>query len=85
MIQSDNSESYFMDIKKIVDKTRDFSVNRITELSGVLLILFSLFLLISMFSYSPDDPNFIFNERNKVNNLMGEKGSYVSDLLFQSF
>ena len=65
MIQSDNSESYFMDIKKIIDKTRDFSINRIIELLGVLLILFSLFLLISMFSYSPDDPNFIFNERNK--------------------
>ena len=85
MIQSDNSESYFMDIKKIIDKTRDFSINRITELLGVLLILFSLFLLISMFSYSPEDPNFIFNERNKINNLMGEKGSYASDFLFQSF
>ena len=85
MIQSDNSESYFMDIKKIIDKTRDFSINRITELLGVLLILFSLFLLVSMFSYSPEDPNFIFNERNKINNLMGEKGSYASDFLFQSF
>ena len=40
MIQSDNSESYFMDIKKIIDKTRDFSINRIAELLGVLLILF---------------------------------------------
>ena len=85
MIQSDNSESYFMDIKKIIDKTRDFSINRMIELLGVLLILFSLFLLVSMFSYSPEDPNFIFNERNKINNLMGEKGSYASDFLFQSF
>ena len=35
-------------------------------------------------SYSPNDPNFIVNENNKVQNLMGIRGSIVSDFLLQS-
>ncbi len=73
-----------MDIKKILGKTTDFAIKRIVELFGVFLILLSLFLLISLFSYSPDDPNFIFPENKEIKNLFGKQGSYTSDFFFQS-
>jgi S-DNA-T family DNA segregation ATPase FtsK/SpoIIIE len=41
-------------------------------------------LLIALITYSPNDPNFIFPENIKIENLMGFHGSFVSDLLFQS-
>ena len=42
-------------------------------------------MFISLLSYSPEDPNFIFPEKTIINNLIGPKGSYISDLFFQSF
>ena len=41
-------------------------------------------MLVSLATFSPDDPNFIFPNNTKINNLMGFKGSFVSDLFFQS-
>jgi S-DNA-T family DNA segregation ATPase FtsK/SpoIIIE len=41
-------------------------------------------LLLALITYSPNDPNFIFPENTKIENLMGFHGSFVSDLLFQS-
>ena len=73
-----------MDIKNILGKTVDFTINRIVELLGILLVILSLFLLISLLSYSPDDPNFIFPENREIENLFGKQGSYTSDLFFQS-
>ena len=43
-----------------------------------------LILLITLFSYSPDDPNFIFPENTQIKNYLGFKGSFMSDLFFQS-
>ncbi len=73
-----------MDIKNILGKTVDFTINRIVELLGILLVILSFFLLVSLLSYSPDDPNFIFPESREIENLFGKQGSYTSDLLFQS-
>ncbi len=73
-----------MKINKILEKTSDFLVNRIIEIIGIFFILISLALLLSLISYSPDDPNFIIKDRNEVKNLLGFKGSLVSDILFQS-
>jgi len=41
-------------------------------------------LLLSLASYSPEDPNFIFPDGTKIKNLLGFNGSFVSDLFFQS-
>ena len=65
-------------------KTKEFLIKRITELFGLLVIFFSIAILISIISYSPDDPNFIFSQSTKIQNLLGFKGSIVSDFLFQS-
>ena len=84
MIQSDKSES-IMEIKKYLNKSLDFVIRRLFELFGVLLIVLSLYLLISLVSYSPEDPNLIFKDISNVKNLMGKNGSIISDFLFQSF
>ena len=41
-------------------------------------------LFISLISYSPTDPNFIFPENTEIKNILGFQGSYISDLFFQS-
>ena len=73
-----------MDIKKIFNKTLDFTFKRVIELFSILLILLSILLLLSFLTYSPDDPNFIFPKNVEIKNLLGFTGSYISDLFFQS-
>ncbi len=73
-----------MKIKNLVDKTTSFLFKRLAEATGLTLLVLSLLLLISLISYSPEDPNFIFPENAEINNLLGAKGSYTSDILYQS-
>jgi len=74
-----------MSIKKIFDKTVDFTIKRIVELFAILIIFLSIALFLSLASYSPEDPNFIFPENTKIKNILGIQGSFISDLFFQSF
>ena len=55
-----------------------------TEIFGILISLAGGMLLLALITFSPNDPNFIFPENTKIENLMGFHGSFVSDLLFQS-
>ena len=73
-----------MNIKKTIDKSVEFTLNRLAELTGLFLILGSILLFISLISYSPEDPNFIFPKNTEIKNLLGFKGSYTSDLFYQS-
>ena len=73
-----------MDIKSLSKKTLDFTIKRVAEIIGIFLIIISILLFLALFSYSPEDPNFIFTENTTVKNLLGFKGSYTSDLFFQS-
>ncbi len=72
-------------MRELINKIGTFCLNRIAEFIGFLIILTSIFIFLSLTTYSPDDPNFIFPENTIIKNLMGSKGSYLSDLLFQSF
>ena len=72
-------------MNEYVNKIAVFCINRIAEFVGLFIISISVFLIISLATYSPEDPNFIFPESTVIKNLMGSKGSFVSDLLFQSF
>ena len=74
-----------MDIKKIFNSAIYFTLRRIIELFSVVLAGLSLLLVISLVSYSPDDPNFIFPDNTVIKNLLGSNGSYVSDIFMQSF
>ena len=69
-----------MKIKILLDKATSFLVKRLSELIGIILMGFSVLLLISLLSYSPEDPNFIFPDNAEIKNLLGIKGSYASDI-----
>ena len=75
MIQSDNSESLIMQIKKIIENIGDFTRKRLIEGVSILIIAISFLLFLSLFSYSPDDPNFLYQENTNVENILGIKGS----------
>ena len=74
-----------MQIKKITINVINFIIQRFIELFGLVISILSVLLFISLASYSPDDPNFIFPLNTKIENLLGFKGSFTADLFFQSF
>ena len=73
-----------MDIKKTANLFIDFTTKRLAEISGIILFFLGLALFIALISYSPEDPNFIFPDNTEIKNFFGFKGSFVSDLFFQS-
>ena len=73
-----------MDIKKTANLFIDFATKRLAEISGLLLFFLGLALFVALFTYSPEDPNFIFPDNTEIKNFFGFKGSFVSDLFFQS-
>jgi DNA segregation ATPase FtsK/SpoIIIE, S-DNA-T family len=73
-----------MKIKQLANNSLNFLIKRFIDLFGIIICIFSLLLFISLLSYSPDDPNFIFPKNTEIKNLLGFRGSFVSDLFFQS-
>ena len=73
-----------MIFKNYINKIGDFIIKRLAELIGIFLIVTSILLFISLISYSPDDPNFIFPENQEIKNFLGFRGSFVADIFFQS-
>ena len=73
-----------MDIKKLGNSLLIFTINRIIEVLGVFIFCIGILLFISLLSYSPSDPNFIFPENTEIKNILGFQGSYTADLFFQS-
>ncbi len=70
---------------QILIKINSIIKNRLIELLGVSLILVSIFLLLSIVSYSPSDPNFIYSpEITEIKNIGGFYGSAISDFILQS-
>ena len=84
MIQSDKFDSSTMNIKNIANLTFIFILRRLIEILGLVVLILGFLLFISLLTYSPQDPNFIFPENTQIKNLLGYQGSYVSDLFFQS-
>ncbi len=74
-----------MDIKKTANLLLNFTLKRLAEISGFIIFSVGILLFIALFSYSPEDPNFIFPKDTKIKNLLGFQGSFISDLFFQSF
>ena len=84
MIQSGIFDSSAMEIKKLANSILIFIIKRLIEISGVIISLLGVLLFLSLISYNPEDPNFIFPENTEIKNLLGFQGSYTSDLFFQS-
>ncbi len=61
-----------------------FIFNRLVEIFAIGLFLLAILLSLAVVSYTPDDPNFIFSEGQKVKNLLGINGSIISDFFFQT-
>ena len=73
-----------MEFKKLANNTINFGINRIIETAGITLVIIGILLLVSLASFSPDDPNFIFPDNTEIKNLLGFNGSYTADLFFQN-
>ena len=83
MIQSGKIDSY-MDIKKTANLLLNFTIKRLAEIFGILIFITGSLLFLSLITYSPEDPNFVFPNNKEIENLLGFQGSFVSDLFFQS-
>ena len=73
-----------MDIKKTANSFANFTIKRIAEIFGLTVFCAGALLLLALITYSPEDPNFIFPENTKIDNILGFQGSFVSDVFFQS-
>ncbi len=69
----------------ITTKISNFIKKRLIELLGVALVLLSIYLFASIATYSPSDPNFIYQSENtEIKNIGGFYGSAISDFFLQS-
>ena len=71
----------------ILIKINNFIKNRLIELSGSLLIIISLFIFLSVITYSGGQDSFIIQSDNSeisFKNLGGFYGSAIADFLLQS-
>jgi len=73
-----------MNIKKTANLLINFTIKRLAEIFGIIISVAGIMLLIALITYSPEDPNFVFPNNTVINNLLGFKGSFISDLFFQS-
>ena len=73
-----------MNIKKTANLLINFAIKRLAEIFGIIVFFFRFILFIALFTYSPEDPNFIFPDNTEIKNILGFKGSFISDLFFQS-
>ena len=70
---------------QILTKINNFAKRRLIEFFGILMLVVGAFLFVSIVTYSPGDPNFIYSPENaEIKNIGGFYGSVISDLLLQS-
>ena len=67
-----------MDLKKTANLLLNFTIKRLAEIFGIIVTSIGILLFIALFSYSPEDPNFIFAQLN----LSKIQHSYLEDFLF---
>ena len=84
MVQINLYDSLFMKFENFLTKTKDFLIKRIAELFALFVIFIGSVIFISLLSYSPQDPNFIIGGNGEIKNMLGLRGSIISDFLFQS-
>ena len=64
----------------------NFIKKRTFEFIGLILISTSIGLAIAFTTYSPEDPSFVYGDRNfQIKNFFGIYGSSIADFLLQSF
>ena len=86
MIQSELNDLEKMN-SQILLKINNFVKNRLIELLGSLLIVVSIFLLLSITTYSGGQENFIFKPENSINLLLTKLFVFIKNpefIFFQS-
>ena len=73
-----------MNIKTTANLLLNFDIKRLAEIFGIIIFIIGVMLLVSLITYSPDDPNFVFPDNATIKNILGFQGSFISDLFFQS-
>ena len=73
-----------MNFKKTANILINFIIRRLAEIFGTLTSISGILIFAALLSYSPEDPNFIFPDNTEIKNLLGFRGSFISDLMFQS-
>ena len=73
-----------MNIKKTANLLINFTVKRLAEILGIIIFIAGFLLFSALSTYSPEDPNFIFPDNTEIKNILGFRGSFVSDFFFQS-
>ena len=69
-----------------LNSVTNFLKKRTFEFLGLILIFTSIGLTIAFTTYSPEDPSFVYGDRNfEIKNFFGIYGSSVADFLLQSF
>jgi len=69
-----------------LDSVTNFLKKRTFEFVGLILISTSIGLAIAFTTYSPDDPSFVYGNREfEIKNFFGIYGSSIADFLLQSF
>ena len=69
-----------------LNSVTNFIKKRTFELLGLILILTSVALAIAFSTYSPEDPSFIYGDKDfEIQNFFGIYGSGIADFLLQSF
>ena len=74
-----------MKLKILAHNVINFGLNRIIEIIGITILITGTLLLASLITFSPDDPNFIFPNDVEIQNILGFRGSFTSDIFFQCF
>tara|TARA_Y100000816_G_scaffold281894_1_gene256938 strand:- start:521 stop:2800 length:2280 start_codon:yes stop_codon:yes gene_type:complete len=72
-------------MKLLPDSIKLFIFNRLLEISGVTSIILSLFILVSVVSYSSFDPSILNVNTYEVKNIGGYLGASTSEVLLQFF
>ena len=73
-----------MNIKNYLAKTVDFLIKRLIEILGIIFAILGILLFLSLLTYSTEDPNFIYSGNESINNILGFRGSFVSDFFLQT-
>ena len=60
-----------MNFKNILLNTKNIIINKIIQLLGIIAIFFGFLFFLSLITYSPDDPNFVFSESRDIKNILG--------------
>ena len=74
-----------MKLKILANNAINFGINRVIEIFGASILIAGVLLLVSLISFSPYDPNFIFSTNTEIKNILGFQGSFTADIFFQSF